>query len=286
MTSTIFHHNDADGIASAAIILELYSKEEIKEIKCIEMDYGKEIDWNDVKDNDVFIVDFSFPPDIMKKIVKESKSLHWIDHHKTAMDNNPDLWNNKDIKGIRSLDKSGCELTWDYFFPDSQFIPYAIQLIGDYDLWLFRHPLTKEFQAGLSLEVYSPKDSVWNDLLSESNIFVNRFISKGETLLKAQHKRVSKSFRDGYDIILEGFKTRVMNSNNDISDTGHYACEKGYDIGLVWSIRGNKVIVGLRSIGDINVAEIAEKHGGGGHKCAASFHTDIEKLMKILNGKM
>ena len=42
----------------------------------------------------------------------EVDNLHWIDHHKTAIKKHPEM---ADLKGIRNIDKSGCELAWEYF---------------------------------------------------------------------------------------------------------------------------------------------------------------------------
>ena len=159
----IYYHNDMDGISSAAIVLKVFPEEDIK---CVAVDYGNEdvLKIEDIKDNDVFIVDFSFPPETMKLIQKEANALQWIDHHKTAMEKNPELWHSKEVDGIRSLEKSGCELTWEYFFPDNE-MPYAIKLIGDYDMWNFKYPSTKKFGELINLFVDFPKHDYWKWLL-------------------------------------------------------------------------------------------------------------------------
>ena len=78
----IFHHNDLDGILSAAIILKKYPQAE-----CYEMSYTTPFDWSLITNpmEPVFMVDFGLQPfDNMIKLNSKCK-LIWIDHHITAI---------------------------------------------------------------------------------------------------------------------------------------------------------------------------------------------------------
>ena len=88
-----------------------------------------------------------------------SKIFCWVDHHKSAMEKNPELWNSDEIDGLRSLEKSGCELTWEWFSPHEP-APEVVQLVGDYDTWTFKYgDRTKAFGEGIHLEVEDPENA-------------------------------------------------------------------------------------------------------------------------------
>lgn len=64
------------------------------------------------------------------------------------------------------------------------------------------------------------------------------------------------------------------------SDLGHELANKSGTFGLVWSMaRDGQVHCSLRSNGDYDVSAIAKAFGGGGHRNAAGFSTDIDTLM-------
>ena len=66
-------------------------------------------------------------------------------------------------------------------------------------------------------------------------------------------------------------KTLAVNSSILISEIGDALIKKLPPIAVIWFKAGNKKRASLRSNGEIDVSKIAEKYGGGGHKCAAGF---------------
>ena len=64
------------------------------------------------------------------------------------------------------------------------------------------------------------------------------------------------------------------------SDLGHELANKSGTFGLVWSMAGDgQVHCSLRSNGEYDVSAIAKAFGGGGHRNAAGFSTDINTLL-------
>ena len=107
------HHNDLNGRCSGSLV-ERYSKEPGRYL-AVEMDYTKEVPFNSIEPNEtVYIVDFSLSPENMTKLLEITKNVIWIDHHKTAIENLKDF----DLKGLREIGYSGCELTYRYFSYD------------------------------------------------------------------------------------------------------------------------------------------------------------------------
>jgi hypothetical protein len=102
--------------------------------------------WDEIKKEEtVVLVDFSLQPyeDMIKLYNATGGNLIWIDHHSTAIIAVTTLMkehNIKDIPGLCSTSKSGCELAWDYYIK-TDIIPAAVQYIGDYDTWKFKYDL-------------------------------------------------------------------------------------------------------------------------------------------------
>lgn len=269
----VYHHNDLDGICAAAIV----RKEYIQKIKFVPVQYGKDMwDPEDVKEaSAVYVVDFTFP-DMEVLAEAAGNKLVWIDHHRTAMEQHAVLWDSLEVDGNRSLDLSGCELTWNYL-RDATEMPHAVQYIGDRDMWEFELRNTKAFCAAAHAIIESPDDSVWFRLLEKYDAeVVTEFIKIGETLLKAQERRVQTLYNSGIDCEMFGYRCRVINATSDISEVGEYVYQHPkYELAVMWFVAAGKIIVSLRS-DSVDCAEIAQKYGGGGHKGAAGFTVKLE----------
>jgi len=103
-----YYHNDMDGMACAAIIkkdfipqAELYGVQYGMDLKLIKKHYKNY--------NLLFVVDFSFPKEFMEEINNHyGNKWCWIDHHKSAMEKMPELWNNHP-QGLRDTSKAACD---------------------------------------------------------------------------------------------------------------------------------------------------------------------------------
>ena len=88
----IFHHFDADGYCSAAVLIKyLLGQADKEDIKCYSCIHSSQMDFSHVeKDDFVFILDYSFPevdkPEIIKLYNNVTKNIYWIDHHDTSKD--------------------------------------------------------------------------------------------------------------------------------------------------------------------------------------------------------
>ncbi len=282
----IFYHDDPDGIVSAKIA-GMYHKDICDIVyRKINYHYNFEKEIKDISDYQTcIIVDFSFPPDIMTKI-NEVTELVWIDHHISAMEANPELWQG-DTKGIRRTNNSGCMLTWQYYYPDIV-PPNTVAWIEDLDLWKWEfEDSSKPFNEYFYMKIKEPKDSFLSLLMEHNNTniardFEDEFIEKGGLLLEAQMSRIKKSFEQGKDIEFYGHKTRMINTNHDQSQVGEYCYkDKGYPIAFMWSVVGSQVTVQLRS-STVDVGKLAVKNGGGGHEFASGFQTNIDEIEMML----
>jgi oligoribonuclease NrnB/cAMP/cGMP phosphodiesterase (DHH superfamily) len=275
----IYYHDDNDGCCSAAVAGNCYDRNEFA-IKFVAINYGKE-SWNEGEISaaeKVWLLDFT--SDKMDDFAKVcGPKLIWIDHHRTAMEKFPDLWNSENIPGIRSIEKAACVLTWEYTHPGYVSPPEAVAYIGDKDIWKFEYSETRAFSSGFSLMVKTPDDPLWDVLLGSSSEYedaVYKMISIGELLLESQNYKLQKAFDRGVDCLFHNWKARLVNTTGNISELGEFIYMKPeYDIAVMWQAVEDMVVFSLRSDSgnpdSPNCAEIAQQYGGGGHKNAAGF---------------
>lgn len=267
-----FYHNDLDGRCAAAIVYRYWKKCESDglEEKYIELDYKDEvlIDEIHLKER-IIIVDFSFKPEIMEKVLKRTENIIWIDHHKTAQD-----YPYQDLPGLRNFDDksmSGCELTWEYFFRN-EIAPQSVILIGDYDKWALKfQPECFQFCEGLKMEETTPESPIWDNLLVWGDKSVDSIIEQGKSAIRYRDNYCNKICNDfGYETELEGYKVFATNFYQFGSKGFGNKMDK-YDFCIAYIHDGRNFTVSLYSIKNIDVSEIAKKYGGGGHKGAAGF---------------
>lgn len=276
MKATCIYHADCiDGAAAAAVVRHKYPDCEL-----LPAIHG-EATPKHLKGKCVFIVDFSFSAEILRKMAAEAAALHWYDHHKTAIPIQEELG-----FGIIDLDESGATLTWKQLFPD-QAVPKLLQYVRDKDIWRWELPDSRDINMALKEEewILDPSHSYWKNYFQgvseeEWKVLIDHG-SYSRILLK---HRIEKAVKKGFGISLGGHKALAVNWTEDSSEMGEYIYrELGYPVALIFSYAGTHWSFSLRS-STVDVSEIAITYGGGGHAGAAGFRSDkIEWLFKLVS---
>lgn len=218
-----------------------------------------------LKNKTIYLIDFTYPEAVIKKLLKENKQVTAIDHHASV---------EKAVQLTRDYlfdtNHSGCALAWRYFHPKKS-LPVLLKHIEAMDLWRFI-PSTKELFA--YLELFEQNFKVWDKLIKDIENPKKRkeFIKKGGLILKYESKLVKSAVNKGAELVLfQGYKTLAVNSPNWPSQIGNLLVKKFPPIGIIWSKKRGKILVSLRSDGTADVAKLAQKYGGGGHKSSSGF---------------
>ena len=217
-----------------------------------------------------YIVDFSFTKDVLQTLVDTNKSVLVIDHHVSTEDDVLAFEGN-----IFDNDHSGAVLTWQHFHPDTD-VPELLKYVEDTDLWRFALPESREFSTALGQ--YDMDFQVWDELIDElqnTDKLIN-FIAKGALLAKFEDKLVAHMMKRKERVLFEGHEVWALNTSEYGSILGNNLAELNLaeeqePIGIVYYHTDNMVKISLRSIGETDVAAIAKKYGGGGHKNAAGI---------------
>lgn len=256
----------------------------------------------------IYILDFSFSLDVMEWLMREVSSVIWLDHHKTAFE----MWCDGIPASGRCVvtkqheddpqphhimldnNKSGALLAWEYFHPGAE-IPKLIQRIDDRDRWQFALPNSKEIHAFLqSCQPWTFEK--WARLIDAPESVWNGALLAGEGILRTQNQHVqqmAKNFQkckiwshcgDPHDERnLFEYEGLAVNACLHQSELGHELANQSGTYGLIWHIgQDGRAKCSLRSNGDYDVSAIAKTFGGGGHRNAAGFETDVQTILAWL----
>ena len=299
----IYHgENCADGILSAYLMkkyFDFYNAEYVALPYTYDMPFPE-----DVTDCDVWIVDFSFPKDVIFEAAKTANLITVLDHHQTAADcfggYRKDYLLRAKAPIIVELvkDKSGCQIVYDFLISlgDDAFNEtfhhaelMAIHHIGARDRWVFETPTTKAFFLLWQKYVKSDIQSV-SDFLNNPKLDILQEIQDSERSLAFKNNLIQQMLPEVSWLNLgPGYgKIPLLNVPKIFaSDVGEALCNlpEKPSFSMTYCVVGDQIRVSLRSSKEsgFNVAEIAEGYGGGGHINAAGYYRTIPEFNRYLN---
>ncbi len=266
-TVVIYHADCRDGFGSAYAAWKKFGED----ASYIPQKTGSETPPEGLIDKEVYILDYSYSKETLQLLLDTNKSVIVIDHHKTAKEAVESFENN-----IFDNDHSGAVLSWKYFHPDTE-VPPLLEYVEDHDLWRFALPENREYNVALGQ--YDVTFTAWDALIDElkDNDKLINFIAKGALLAKFEDRLVSKLMQYKERVLFEGHEVWAINASriyrsilgNQLAELN--LVEEQTPIGIVYYHNNGAVSISLRSIGETDVSEIAQKYGGGGHKNAASI---------------
>ncbi|MDP1771137.1 MAG: DHHA1 domain-containing protein [Methylobacter sp.] len=227
----------------------------------------------------LYIVDFSYSPQLMVDAAAKAGRIILIDHHMTAMEQCDAFFKvqprPENLSINFDMSRSGCVLTWQHFFPDQK-PPQILLHIEDRDLWHFKLDGTREITTALyeRLPINFAEIGAIDlaELSAVGRIQVKQFSGMVQRLAKSAHT-VSVSGRVGLAVNAPSLFS---------SDLGHVLADKSGTFGMTYHYDGRKQQwnFSLRSIGDYDVGHLAQSFGGGGHKNAAGFALDNNPFLR------
>lgn len=274
----IYHGNCADGF-TAAWLLNIAEWQELYPLLSTLRPSDWVIDHHagvynepppDVKDRLVYVLDFSYKPEVMMAMAESAALVIWIDHHSSAIDAMKGFEHPR-LAAHTSIERSGAYLTSKHLWPDREPMD-MVKLVDDRDRWVFADRRSRPFAAGLFSRPY--KIGEWNHA-SEN---VAQLVKDGEVIDRSNLKSINELL-DVMTIWSDvcGFRVPTANlSYISASDACNQMLIRHPEAPFAasWYLRKDKKqVFSLRSRtgSDVDVGALAKEMGGGGHKHAAAF---------------
>lgn len=272
----IYHGNCPDGFAAALASQLFFKQQDNYHTFKKNITFHKGIHGTtppDCQDEEVFILDFSYKREDMKRLCQQAVNVTIIDHHITALNDLKDLDKEYDNLHLHfDLSQSGAVLSWKFFH--SLPVPKLFQHIQDNDLWQFDLDNTRTLI--LAIMSYPMKLKLWESWLKDDTA-LDRLHHEGlilERQINKQIKRYKKAARMGK---IAGYVVPVVNAPSSIGSELLHQLSDGHPFAVAHEDKAERRVWQLRSGGDqaIDVAQVAQQFGGGGHKNASGFGTEI-----------
>ena len=283
----IYHDNCADGFGAAWAAYKKFGADGAEYLPMGHNDPRVKLEDNklnfpvSIAGRDVYILDFSFSPDIIDAMLRYANSVTWIDHHKTAFETfnfnatEPVHLNNFELNWEVILDpnKSGCVLAWEHFHPGTE-VPALLKYIEDRDLWRWKYTSTRALATGLRSKPFSFD---WFDTANENLAAV---MDKGESMNELFDQQLADITKKHMIVMIDSHLGRAVNCTPQFSsEAGNILAKESGTFGMTWCVGSDGMVnISLRSIGDYDVSAIAKTFGGGGHKNAAGLKLPFDKL--------
>ena len=236
---------------------------------------------------DVYMVDMSYPREVMRGIASIAQSLTVFDHHTDAIDELAGLeeellrsWPEMGVRIVFDLERSGAAIAWDEMNPEPPPLirPWLVDYVEDRDLWRFRLPGSKRVNAYIGTVPHELE--AWQKLAETP---FSDVLSRGVGAESYIQEYCRCALKDGHLIDFQGHSAIVFNAHgHSRSELLSHALDHREDVevAILWWLRGDGVYhYSLRSReGGPKVNKLAQIYGGGGHERSAAFvaHRELE----------
>ncbi len=246
----LYHAECADGFGAAWAIWKQFPSTRFIAVK-----HGNPPP-DELRDQRVVIVDFSYSRDTLELLAEQSKALLVLDHHITA---------EKALAGLPyayfDMKKSGAVLAWEWAHDKP--VPWLLEYIQDKDLWNWALPASREINAAVASHPFDFR--IW-DRFSQKELE-----HEGRAILRYEHEIVGKLAAQAVFVDFQGMTVPSVQSAVLTSQIGE-RLSAAHPFCIIWHDRDGRRYYSMRSREDgTDVGAIAVSFGGGGHTHAAGF---------------
>lgn len=240
----------------------------------------------DVAGREVYFLDYCPEPHELQNYRNFAESIVVLDHHKSAkeacdkFDFSSFFWDTPNPPCSRfdrffDLARSGAHMAWDYFHPGKE-CPALVDYVEDRDLWRWLLPHSRTISSALSS--YAHGDfALWSSLADQIDFDGDDLINEGRAIERVRAIDIAAYKQNSMRGSFAGHQNvPIVNvAGNIVSEVLNELATKDF-FAVGWSQMSDGVFrYSLRSKGDFDVAAIAARFGGGGHKNAAGFSSPL-----------
>lgn len=261
-TYVLYHADCSDGLGAAWAAYKKFGEE----ATYLPVQYGQPLPELEPKSK-VYIIDFSYPRNVLVEMVESGHDVMVLDHHKTAQ---------KDLEGlpfaIFDMNRSGAGMAWDYFH-ECVPRPRLINLIEDRDLW------RKQYRESDTLSRATHRVTDFRDFgQDDGSAKLEDLLAFGQIVESMEKPIVDKALGRALLTTWLGHKVAVINQQGLISEIGERLYNNlDIDFAVMYTITNTEgVLCSLRGK-RVDVGVFAKQFGGGGHPGSAGLRLSIEQ---------
>jgi len=270
----IYHASCPDGFAASLAAHLYFQKQGLQNVHHYPAQHGKTPP--DCENKKVYILDFSYDRQTMLDIAAIAEHVTIIDHHISAQKDLENIDKEKDnIKVIFDMNHSGAILSWDFFHHSEA--PFLFKIIEDRDIWKFEFSQTNDIMSAV---VSHPMNfNLWQSWI-ENDSLLQALEEEGKILNRERDKLVKKYHKRARIEEIAGYQIPIVNAPSSIASDLLQILSDGYPFAASYEDREDRRVWQLRSAGDkqIDVSQVAQLYGGGGHKNASGFSTPLTAI--------
>lgn len=312
----LYHDKCLDGATAALVVSELFNKigqetynHAFLEFFPVSYSYGPP----EMKiPGHVFIVDFSYDPELLSAIAKQHLSLTVIDHHKTAVEKILAANEAKPLKFnyVLSYDNlrdptimghSGGSLTawvlpW-ILAPLVESPPVLsaamgkfVQLAREHDLWIHDGD-TKSDSLALSYwfsdNWWRPEDTITAIKMTIEDYGIDAILNDGRHKLRMKMVVIENNILPlSKMMIVNGYSVPVCPCQRNMASLAATMLNRGHPFSVTYTYNDGKYGYSIRGDQhtDMDVSVVAASFAGGGHRSAAGWvsTSSPEELFKVI----
>ena len=242
----------------------------------------------DVFGRRVFLLDFSYKRSVVEEMLFSAESVTFLDHHKSAVEDLEGMeWSHSNFINKSDLNRSGAMIAWDFICDNMLWerpAPLLLQYIQYRDLghmWRTREEL-KEMgiayipqveEVTANLFSYEMTFDNWESLMAMNEADIIDFANGGEVLLRKFKKDLKLFIKQmARKTVIGGYTVPVANLPGTFaSDAGNMMAQGNHFAATYYDTERHRVFSLRSADGLIDVSEVAQRYGGGGHPRAAGF---------------
>jgi len=213
----------------------------------------------DVRGKRVYILDFSYPRELLLTMANQAREIVLLDHHASAA---------KDLEGLPfatfDQSKSGAILAWEHFHPGQE-LPLFLHHINDRDLGHWRLQNSAPFLAWLEQVPRTFRN--WDRIAGYGPARYHLAVKIGAQFYLSESLEIERLVHAARPATFANLPALVVDCPGGlVCHVGPRLAERAGGLGLcAYEGSDAEVRVSVRSVPKIDASEVARKYGGGGH---------------------
>jgi len=235
----------------------------------------------DIKGKRVLFIDFVYPKDIMRDVIKSAAVIRVLDHHKTSEYITQLAADTLNMSAVIDMNRSGAQIAWDEFNP-TYMRPAAIDYVADKDLYTFKLQDSREINRAMEFMGYLDNIEAFDNAVNTEDdlVHIGSILLRNDAInnKKIADRHISCMYKD-YKVCVVQCLPRDLSSIAELLSNicDFVVCANFNLLHDQWGISFRSKNLNLLPI----VKEISDGHcGGHPNACGCGYKGNLRDIFK------